>query len=357
MSEKFELVPSDKKTQLQNQIQGTEMQFSHGYQKVSHPLDSKKAYNEVVLNLATYVSNVAEIRMNRSFHESLNFFEKSGLVSQGKQEEHVRATDLKKEVVVAGTIATLHALPHLYDWYTVKQSKRKILNNLVSWSGWIVEGGYEENLAYRGKLEKILEENGNYNEKKVRSVFDQYAGGELHKLPPFALESPEIFFKTLVFLSDTENPEQCKRARALGKEGLGLRENQIEECILAGRGSQLTTSDFISFNSNFIERYVQDLFDSLPQARQFTNYMEANDPYRFGREARLQQLKSTGSKLAAGGVLAAITLTTGGVGDAIVAASGPLLFNFIGGDEVKKQVEFTKAYQGMLRDLNIKKID
>lgn len=338
MSEKFELVSSDEKAQIENQIQGTEVQFSHGYQKVSHPLDSKKAYNEVVLNLSAYISTVAENRIHGNFHKSLNFFEKMGLVSKGKQETHKRLTELKKEVIVAGTVATLHALPHLYDWYKVGQSKRKILNNLVGWSGWIVEGEYEENLAYRGKIEKILEENGSYNERKVQSVFNQYAGGELQKLPPFALDNPEKFFKMLVFLSDTENPEQNKRARALGKEGLGLRESQIEECILVGRGSQLTTSDFISFNSNFIEKYVQDLFDSLPQAKQFTNYMEANDPYRFGREARLQQLKSTGSKLATGGVLAAITLTTGGVGDAIVAASGPLLFNLIGSDEVKRSV-------------------
>ena len=88
----------------------------------------------------------------------------------------------------------------------------------------------------------------------------------------------------------------------------------------------------------------------MPQAAQFANYMEINDPYRYGREARLKQLKSTGSKLAVGGVLGAITLATGGVGDAIITASGPVLFNLIGGDEVKKQVEFAKAYQGMLRD-------
>ena len=354
MSEKFELVSSDKKTQIENQIQGTEVQFSHGYQKVSHPLDSKKAYNEVVQNLSAYISNVAEIHMNRSFHDSLNFFEKMGLVSQGKQQVHIRRTKLKKEVIVAGTLASLHALPHLYAWHQERQKKNEFLTTLVSWSGWIVE---EENFVYQSKIKKILEQNNIYNEKQVRSVFKDYAGGELQRLPLFAPDNPEKFFKLLVQLSDTENPEQKERAHVLGKECLGLWESQIEECIRVGRGSQLTTSDFVSFNSNFIENYARDLFDSLPQADQFTNYMEINDPYRFGREVRLQQLKSTGSKLATGGVLAAITLTTGGVGDAIVAASGPLLFNLIGGDEVKKQVEFTKAYQGMLRDLNIKKID
>ena len=354
MSEKFELISSDKKTQIKNQIQGTEVQFSHGYQRVSHPLDSKKAYKEFVVNLASHISNVVELRMNKSFHDSLNTFEQWGLVAPGTQEAHKRGVKIKKEVIVAGTLASLHALPHLYAWHQERQKKNEFLTTLVSWSGWIVE---EENFVYESKIKKILEQNNIYNERKVRSVFNDYAGGELQSLPLFAPDNPEEFFKLLVQLSDTENPEQGERARALGKECLGLRGSQIEEYIRAGRDSQLTTSDLVSFNSNFIKDYAQDLFDSLPQAAQFTNYMEINDPYRFGREARLQQLKSTGSKLAVGGVLGAITLTTGGVGDVIAAASGPLLFNLIGDSESKKQLEFAEAYQGMLRDLKIKRID
>ena len=245
-------------------------------------------------------------------------------------------------------MASLHALPHLYAWHQEKQAKKEFLTNLVSWSGWIVE---KENFAYRSKVKKILEKNESYNERKTRAVFEQYAGGELQRLPLFAPDNPTEFFKMLVYLCDTEDPEQAERARALGKEGLGLQESQIEECIRVGRGSQQSTSDFVSFNSNFIADYARDLFDSLPKAAQFANYMEINDPYRYGREARLEKLKSTGSKLAVGGVLGAITLATGGVGDAIITASGPVLFNVIGGDEVKKQVEFTKAYQGMLSDV------
>ena len=42
-------------------------------------------------------------------------------------------------------------------------------------------------------------------------------------------------------------------------------------------------------------------------------------------------------------------------GDAIIAASGPLLYNLIGDGEAKKQFEFAKVYRGMLRDF--KKID
>ena len=351
MSEKFELVSPDKQAEISGQIQNTEEIFSHGHQKVRYPLGSKEAYNEAVQNLASYSSNVAELRMNRRFHENLNLFEKWGLVSQGKQERHRRGVELKKEAVVAGVMAISHALPYLHAWHQEREKKREFRTNLVSWSAWIVE---EENLAYRGKLENILEKNKVYDERAVRSVFEQHAGGELQKLPSFALDNPEQFFKVLTYLSDTGNPEQDKRVRALGKEGLGLPERHIEEAIRAAQGGQLTASDFATFNSNFITDYARDLFDSLPQAAQFANYIEANDPYRFGREARLQQLKSTGPKLAVGAVLGAITLTTGGVGDAIIAASGPLLYSLVGGDEVAKQFEFVKAYRGMLHD--VKKI-
>ena len=349
MNEGFGLIPTDKKTQISEQIQDTEKTFSLGYQKIRYPLDSKKAYQEVVLNISAFVSNVSEVYMNRRFHDSLNVIESNmGLVSTAKQEQHIRVTKMKKEVIVAATTSALHALPHLYAWHQEKQAKNDFLNCLASWSGWIVE---EEHLAYRGKIESILKNNNSYNERKVRSAFQQHVGGELQKLPPYTLDNREEFFKMLAFLSDAGNPEHSERVYALGREGLGLRESQIEECIQAAEGGQLTASDFVSFNSNFINDYARDLFDSLPQAAQFTNYMEANDPYRFGREARLQQFKSAGSKLAVGGVLAAITLTTGGVGDAIVAASGPVLFNLIGGEETKKQIEFTKAYKEMLGDI------
>ena len=354
MSENFELVAPDKKTLISDQIQGTENTFSQRYQNVHYPFDNKEAYNEVVQNLTSYVSNLAELRLNKNFHNNLNFFERMGLVSQGKQEVHRRQVEMKKEVIVAGAIAASHALPYLYAWYQNRRIKREFLTNLVSWSGWIVGEG---NFAYRNKIKKILEQNKSYNEKKVRSVFEQYASGELQKLPLFSdhiIKQPVEFFKTLVYLSDTKNPEQAERACALGKEGLGLRESQIEEYIRAGQGSQKDISDFISFNSNFITDYAGDLFNSLPQAAQFAHYMEINDPYRHGREARLEKLKSTGSKLAVGGVLGAITLTTGPLGDFIVASSGTLLFNLIGGDEVKKQLEFEKVYRGMLRD--VKKI-
>ena len=352
MSENFELVSPDKKAKISEQLQVTENNFSHGYQNVRYPLDSKEAYNEVVLNISSFVSNRSELYMNSNFHNSLNFFEKMGLVSQGKQERQIREVGMKKEVIAAATIAAGHALPYLYAWHQEKQAKKAFLTNLVSWSGWIVE---EESLVYQGKIKNILEKNKTYDERKVRSVFEQYAGGELQKLPPFASDNPEVFFKMLVYLSDTENPEQADRVRALGKEGLGLIESQIKEYLRVARGGQQTTSDFVSFNTNFITDYARDLFGSLPQADQFAHYMEINDPYRYGREARLEKLKSTGSKLAVGGVLGAITLATGGVGDAIIAASGPLLYNLIGDGEATKQFEFAKVYRGMLRDF--KKID
>ena len=348
MSEEFELVAPDKQTLISDQIQSTERTFSHGYQNVGYPLDSKEAYNEVVLNLSSFVANLQELHMNRNFHNSLNFFEQMGLVSQGKLEEHKRIVELKKEITVGVAMASLHALPHLYAWHQEKKKKKEFLTNLVSWSGWIVK---KENFAYRSKIKKVFEENESYNERETRAVFEQYAGGELQRLPLFAPDNPTEFFKMLIYLSDTEDPEQAERARALGKENLGLWKSQIEECIQVGRGSQQSTSDFVSFNSNFITDYARDLFDSLPKAAQFANYMEINDPYRYGREVRLGKLKSTGSKLAVGAVLGGITLATGGVGDAIIAASGPALFNLIGGDEVKRQVEFVKAYQGMLRDV------
>lgn len=347
MSENFELVSPDKQAEISGQIQNTEERFSQGYQKVRYPLGSKEAYHEVVLNLASYSSNVAELSMNRRFHENLNFFEKMGLVSKGKQESHRRRVELKKELLVAGVMTVGHALPYLQAEYQKRREKREFRTNLVSGSAWIVE---EKNLAYRGKIKNILEKYKVYDERAVRSIFEQHAGGELQKLPPFALDNPEQFFKVLTYLSDTGNPEQDERVRALGKEWLGLSERHIEETIRAAQGGQLTASDFATFNSNFITDYARDLFDSLPQAAQFANYMEANDPYRFGREARLQQLKSTGPKLAVGAVLGAITLATGGVGDVIIAASGPMLYNLVGGDEVAKQIEFVKAYRRMLHD-------
>lgn len=153
MSEKFELVSPDKQAEISGQIQNTEEIFSHGHQKVRYPLGSKEAYNEAVQNLASYSSNVAELRMNRRFHENLNLFEKWGLVSQGKQERHRRGVELKKEAVVAGVMAISHALPYLHAWHQERGKKREFRTNLVSWSAWIVE---EENLAYRGKIKNIL---------------------------------------------------------------------------------------------------------------------------------------------------------------------------------------------------------
>ena len=153
MSEKFELVSPDKQAEISGQIQNTEEIFSHGHQGVRYPLGSKEAYNEAVLNLASYSSNVAELSLNRRFHENLNLFEKMGLVSQGKQESHRRGVEIKKELIVAGVMAVGHALPYLQAEYQKRRENRKFRTNLVSWSAWIVE---EENLAYRGKLENIL---------------------------------------------------------------------------------------------------------------------------------------------------------------------------------------------------------
>lgn len=98
MSEEFELVAPDKKAKISDQIQSTERTFSQGYQNVRYPLDSKEAYNEVVLNLASYVSNLAELRINKNFHNKLNFFQRMGLVSQGKQEVHRRQVEIKQEI-------------------------------------------------------------------------------------------------------------------------------------------------------------------------------------------------------------------------------------------------------------------
>jgi len=284
-------------------------------------IKNSEGYEEAKTNLANLVTGFVEQRENDKFHSSLNFFEKSGLLSNAKHEAHLRKLGIKK----FGASLLMRLGPDLMLLLLERvHQKRRVSNLITAFSAAIAYIEQDLTLNAYHRVYKLHKKAGYpFSAEEISNVYSEFSNANLSSLGSYfaCLEGDTYnFFRNIVLSVDLENTNNRNRAKEVG-QCLALSDAEIGNLIDLASESNSQLSFNLSIAGVTLQQLTHDFFDNVSKAQQSTEYCIDNDPFvriKATRRSAIQEVSSLSS-------LASLSIFRGpDVANAIAVLATPL---------------------------------
>ncbi|WP_026731799.1 hypothetical protein [Fischerella sp. PCC 9605] len=246
-------------------------------------LRENDAFHKFRREFATLMANAVEGKMNEDFHNTLNFFEKLGFVSNSKYVEHQRRVGLRKGIVSFATSSLIIAAPALIDYIYQNRRAKDLTEFVLGWQAYINKGNAF--LIQKRAIQFHSAVNLKFDEQRFREIFERYANRNVFPTLKGRDESEEVryqLFHTILSACDLNEPmsrEVCLDCADVA----GLSRNDAEEMISNYGQNQRLVSEVTGFAGIALGSIFQDLASSFDHAKQCSFYTIENDPYTLER--------------------------------------------------------------------------
>ncbi len=291
------------------------------------------AFQSAKEQFATFVSGFVEHQHNQAFHNSLNFFQKLGFVDQQKLTNHQRMVGVTKGV----SAFLAQAGPDLAIWLLQRQQSKAAVATFVQWAGFVAR---TDELRIRAHARRAAGDVGlAWSEDDHRRYIEDGACTSSAGLRPE--RDPQlayVLFNAVLQAVDTSSPDVRSRAMELAML-CGLSPDDAEVRCDAAQQDAEFISDVTGTVGFAIPALMLDLVADAKKAAQSAEYVLENDVFHATREHRKKIVMNVGVPIALG----ALTVYTGGVGDALIAAGAPMVASLINDERaVAKSLEISK---------------
>ena len=299
-------------------------------------------YQEAKKAAASFIVGWVESTGRANFERNMNVFERCGFLSNGKYESHRKKLGLQKGLAAFAVTTAFDLGPMVIEYFAHKNRVQNLAEYIVGWLAYI---NGNNSLLIQNNVRRFFQNmEAEFNIHAYQEQFDYYAQSSIRVFPYLNqanVENKYQLFNFILQTSDLNDPEVKEKCTELGKDGIGLMQQEVDEIITRVEQNQELICD-ISLTSGFsIATVLSDLTSNAKQAMQYSSYNVANNPYGKNRESAMRLLHSTQSM---GGKFSSPTIPFAGqLGPETLQLSKPAVYRTINSSlDISKGMEIIK---------------
>lgn len=317
--------------------QNTQNSVSNFYLNMADILNSTGLYNYLRENefyqqakheFSDFLVTSMERSQNEKFHNSLNFFEKLGFVSNAKWQRHQQKIGLLKGLTSFTSLTALSLLPAVID---VVSRERKFANISEFLIGWLAYINKQNSIVIQKRvLQFLLACKYDLSADKYLRIFEKYVNSGQIRIPGLSFSNREFgyqLFHLILSASDLSDVNVAKRAEECG-DYLGIGEVEMRDILQNVYHNQTLVSDLSVFSGLSIPCLFEDLSQNFAHARECGFYSIENDPFCQEREKN-KKIIAQSVKLSVPLVFGGVSFFTGEIGDFLLFAAIPVINKLI----------------------------